>query len=106
MTEEKAISGPDLTQGVAISREAFKRRRCLVPVDNFYEWKKLGPKEKQPYAIGFGSGGLMALPGWGELEIPRHSESSHPARPWNSAHDDHRGEPGSDDLGTRYLART
>jgi putative SOS response-associated peptidase YedK len=31
-------------------REAFLRRRCLIPVDNFYEWKKtaLG---KQPYAI-------------------------------------------------------
>jgi putative SOS response-associated peptidase YedK len=34
-----------------------------VPVDNFYEWKKLGPKEKQPYAIGLEGGGLMALAG-------------------------------------------
>src|SRR5580704_10155569 len=34
-----------------VFREAFKRRRCIVPVDSFYEWKKLGPKEKQPYAI-------------------------------------------------------
>src|ERR1700761_604652 len=42
-------------------REAFKRRRCLVPVDNFYEWQKLGPKEKQPYAIALAGGGLMAL---------------------------------------------
>src|SRR5580700_3380320 len=25
-----------------VFREAFARRRCLVPVDNFYEWKKLG----------------------------------------------------------------
>jgi putative SOS response-associated peptidase YedK len=35
-------------------REAYKRgRRCLVPVDSFYEWKTLtGPKDKQPYAIG------------------------------------------------------
>jgi len=23
-------------------REAFQRRRCLVPVDNFYEWAKTG----------------------------------------------------------------
>jgi len=44
-------------------REAFARRRCLVPVDSFYEWKKLGPKEKQPYAIALEGGGLMALAG-------------------------------------------
>ena len=31
-------------------REAFQRRRCLVPVDNFYEWRKT-PTGKQPYAI-------------------------------------------------------
>jgi putative SOS response-associated peptidase YedK len=31
-------------------REAFQRRRCLVPVDNFYEWAKTGTG-KQPYAI-------------------------------------------------------
>jgi|SRR5271165_2249186 len=32
-------------------REAFQRRRCLVPVDNFYEWAKTATG-KQPYAIG------------------------------------------------------
>lgn len=31
-------------------REAFKSRRCLVPVNGFYEWKEEG-KEKQPYFI-------------------------------------------------------
>ena len=31
-------------------RAAFKRRRCLVPADGFYEWKKVGAK-KQPYHI-------------------------------------------------------
>ena len=30
-------------------RKAFERRRCLVPVDNFYEWKKTATG-KQPYA--------------------------------------------------------
>lgn len=29
---------------------ALKKRRCLVPLDGFYEWKKIG-KEKQPYRI-------------------------------------------------------
>jgi len=28
-------------------KESFLRRRCLVPADGFYEWKKLG-KEKIP----------------------------------------------------------
>ena len=31
-------------------REAFRQRRCLVPVDNFYEWKKTRTG-KRPYAI-------------------------------------------------------
>ncbi len=30
-------------------RSAFKRRRCLIPADGFYEWKKTGPKTKQPF---------------------------------------------------------
>jgi putative SOS response-associated peptidase YedK len=46
-----------------VFREAFVRRRCIVPVDNFYEWKKLGPKEKQPYAIALADRSLMALAG-------------------------------------------
>jgi putative SOS response-associated peptidase YedK len=31
-------------------REAFRRRRCLVPVENFYEWKKIAGG-KQPYGL-------------------------------------------------------
>jgi putative SOS response-associated peptidase YedK len=29
-------------------RRPFKRRRCLIPADGFYEWKKLDAKTKQP----------------------------------------------------------
>jgi putative SOS response-associated peptidase YedK len=43
-------------------REAFARRRCLVPFDCFYEWKKLG-KDRQPYAVGLADRRLMALAG-------------------------------------------
>jgi len=30
-------------------KHAFKSRRCLVPADSFYEWKR--DKEKMPYRI-------------------------------------------------------
>jgi putative SOS response-associated peptidase YedK len=46
-----------------VFREAFKRRRCLVPIEAFYEWKKVGVKEKQPYAIALADRGIMALAG-------------------------------------------
>ncbi|HWZ41976.1 MAG TPA: SOS response-associated peptidase [Candidatus Saccharimonadales bacterium] len=44
-------------------REALKQRRCLVPTDGFYEWQKLGPKDKQPYNIGLKDNGLFAFAG-------------------------------------------
>ena len=52
-------------------REAFKRRRCLVPIEAFYEWKKLDAKAKQPYAIALAGGGFMALAGlWENWKSP------------------------------------
>ena len=44
-------------------REPWKRRRCLVPADWFYEWKKIDEKTKQPYAISLKDGGLFAFAG-------------------------------------------
>lgn len=46
-----------------IYRDAFKRRRCLVPADWFYEWKKLDAKTKQTYAIALKDGSLFAFAG-------------------------------------------
>lgn len=46
-------------------RDAFRKRRCLVPADGFYEWHREGPgsSPKQPYAVALGSGEPMALAG-------------------------------------------
>ncbi|MGA8669559.1 MAG: SOS response-associated peptidase [Terracidiphilus sp.] len=44
-------------------REAMKRRRCLVPADWFYEWRKIVAKTKQPFAIGLKEDGMFAFAG-------------------------------------------
>lgn len=42
-------------------RHAFRKRRCLVPADGFYEWKKNGTKV--PYRIILGGGSPFAMAG-------------------------------------------
>jgi putative SOS response-associated peptidase YedK len=66
-TAERVASAP-------MFRAAYAKRRCLVPVDNFFEWAKVAAKgAKQPYAIGMKSGEPFALAGvW---ESWRHPES-------------------------------
>src|SRR6516165_205520 len=50
--------------------KAFERRRCVVPVDSFYEWKKTGTG-KQPYAIALANRRIMALAGlWENWHSP------------------------------------
>ena len=51
-------------------RQAFDRRRCLVPADSFYEWKKTA-SGKQPYALALADRGIMALAGvWENWHSP------------------------------------
>jgi putative SOS response-associated peptidase YedK len=43
-------------------REAMKCRRCLIPADGFYEWKRDG-KTKQPFCFEVSEGQLFAFAG-------------------------------------------
>ena len=52
---ETAVSRPAF-------RDAFKRRRCLVPADGFYEWVRDG-KIHQPHLIRVKGSGLFAFAG-------------------------------------------
>lgn len=51
-------------------RAAMKRRRCLIPADGFYEWKKTG-KAKQPYYIHAKDGEPFAFAGLWETWVDR-----------------------------------
>jgi putative SOS response-associated peptidase YedK len=55
-------------------RRAFEKRRCLIAVDGFFEWKAQG-KKKQPYAIALPSRKPFALAGlWEGWQEPETGE--------------------------------
>jgi putative SOS response-associated peptidase YedK len=62
--------------GLPTFRDAYRRRRCLLPVDNFFEWKAIkGAKAKQPFAIALKSGKPFALAGiWENWQKPGSEE--------------------------------
>ncbi len=53
-------------------KNAFARRRCLVPADAFYEWKKLSDgKTKIPYRIFLSNRALFSMAGlWEKWKSP------------------------------------
>ena len=52
-------------------REPFKKRRCLVPASGFYEWKRIDPKNKRPFAFDLTNGNMMAFAGlWDAWKDP------------------------------------
>lgn len=52
-------------------RESFERRRCLIPADGFYEWKR-SDKSKQPFHFGMKDNSLFAFAGiWDRWRTPQ-----------------------------------
>jgi putative SOS response-associated peptidase YedK len=56
-------------------REAYRKRRCIVPVDGFFEWKAIKGRIKQPYAIAMKDGAPFAIAGvWENWKEPASGE--------------------------------
>jgi putative SOS response-associated peptidase YedK len=51
----------------AAFKTAFRKRRCLVPADGFYEWQKLSDRKKQPMFIHRRDGEPIAFAGLWEV---------------------------------------
>jgi putative SOS response-associated peptidase YedK len=52
-------------------REAWQRRRCLIPASGFYEWSEPRQGRKRPYFIRSGAEPLLALAGlWERWRAP------------------------------------
>jgi len=56
-------------------REAYRKRRCIVPVDGFFEWKATKGRLKQPYAIAMKDGSPFGIGGlWENWKDPNSGE--------------------------------
>ena len=57
-------------------RDAYRRRRCILPVDGFFEWKAIkGQRVKQPYAIAMKDGSRLGSAACGRTgRIPASGE--------------------------------
>ena len=56
-------------------RAAFKRGRCLMPADGFYEWRTNEDGTKQPYFIRLAGGEPFAFAGLSETWHPRDDDA-------------------------------
>jgi putative SOS response-associated peptidase YedK len=57
-----------------VFRSAFRRRRCLIPADGFYEWKKL-EGGKRPYFLSMANARVFAFAGLWEHRSDPNGES-------------------------------
>jgi putative SOS response-associated peptidase YedK len=77
-----------------IFREAYALRRCIVPVDGFFEWRAIkSARAKQPYAIAMKDGSPFGLAGlWENWRNPKTGE-------WVGTHPCHHHVPSNELVG-------
>lgn len=52
-------------------RDSFRRKRCLIPADGFFEWQPVGGKSKQPWFIHPKDGDLFGFASlWDHWQAP------------------------------------
>jgi putative SOS response-associated peptidase YedK len=58
-----------------VFRTSMRKKRCVIPVDSFYEWRRAEGRPKQPYAIRRRDGAPLALAGlWSSWRDPLSEE--------------------------------
>ena len=71
-------------------RQAWKKRRCLIPADGFFEWETVAQRRKQPWLIHMNDELPFAMAGWirpasGRNRPPEDGWGRHPLRFQRSA---------------------
>jgi putative SOS response-associated peptidase YedK len=55
-------------------RDAFKRHRCIIPANGYYEWEKR-PDGRQPYFVSAADGSVLSFAGlWDRWQNPETGE--------------------------------
>src|SRR5215218_3713408 len=67
---------PETVHKLPMFRDAYAKRRCILPIDAFFEWKAiLGQKVKEPFAMGMKDRSPFGLAGlWENWKDPATGE--------------------------------
>jgi putative SOS response-associated peptidase YedK len=62
-------------------RDAFKRRRCVIPMSGFYDWRQIADG-KQPFFISGIDAPLLSVAGFGTIGKTEKSRRGSHQRNW------------------------